>query len=267
MRGTVMKGYKAFSKGMICRGKQYKENEIFEESGTPSLCSRGMHFCENPIEVLNYYSPCDSEYAEVEAIGDIADGGADSKVATNILKIGHKVDLKGLIKATVDYILEKTKVSENMTATTGNYANAATTGNYANAATTGDRANAATTGYRANAATTGDRANAATTGNYANATTTGYRANAATTGYRANAATTGNYANAATTGKNSIAAAIGILSKVKAAKGNWIVAAEWKRNDECEWEPVCVKSAKVDGETIKADTWYRVENGEFVETT
>lgn len=26
-----MKGYKAFSKGMICRDKQYAENTVFEE--------------------------------------------------------------------------------------------------------------------------------------------------------------------------------------------------------------------------------------------
>lgn len=26
-----MKGYKAFNKGLVCRGKQYAENTIFEE--------------------------------------------------------------------------------------------------------------------------------------------------------------------------------------------------------------------------------------------
>ena len=28
-----MKGYKAFKKGMICQGKQYAENTVFEEDG------------------------------------------------------------------------------------------------------------------------------------------------------------------------------------------------------------------------------------------
>ena len=31
------------------------------------------------------------------------------------------------------------------------------------------------------------------------------------------------------------------------------------------WTPVHVKAEIVDGEKIKADTWYRLENGELVE--
>ena len=34
---------------------------------------------------------------------------------------------------------------------------------------------------------------------------------------------------------------------------------------EDEYTPICVKTEKVDGEIIKADTWYKLENGEFVE--
>lgn len=29
--------------------------------------------------------------------------------------------------------------------------------------------------------------------------------------------------------------------------------------------PVCVKSVQIDGETLKADTWYKLVDGEFVE--
>lgn len=49
-----MKGFKAYEPGLICRGKQYKENEIFEEDDA-KICSKGMHFCENPFDVLKYY--------------------------------------------------------------------------------------------------------------------------------------------------------------------------------------------------------------------
>ena len=48
-----MKGYKGFHKGMICRGKQYTENTVFEESEA-NICENGMHFCENPFDVLDY---------------------------------------------------------------------------------------------------------------------------------------------------------------------------------------------------------------------
>ena len=44
-----MKGYKAFEKGMICRGKQYAENTVFEEDAA-EICKRGMHFCKFPLK-------------------------------------------------------------------------------------------------------------------------------------------------------------------------------------------------------------------------
>ena len=70
-----MKGYKAFNKGLICRGKQYKENTVFEEDEAV-ICEKGMHFCKEPLEVLEYYPLVDdngnmSEFAEVEALDDI----------------------------------------------------------------------------------------------------------------------------------------------------------------------------------------------------
>lgn len=49
-----MKGYKGFEPGLICRGKQYAENTVFEEEEA-EICSYGMHFCENPFDVLDYY--------------------------------------------------------------------------------------------------------------------------------------------------------------------------------------------------------------------
>ena len=75
-----MKGYKAFEKGMICNGKQYAENTVFEED-TAEICESGMHFCANPLDVLNYYPLIDengdlSEFAEVEALDEsITDDG------------------------------------------------------------------------------------------------------------------------------------------------------------------------------------------------
>ena len=108
-----VKGYKAFNKGMICRGKQYKENATYEENGN-EICEAGvMHFCENPFDVLNYYPLVDenggiSDFADVEAIGDIYK--EKDKTATNKLHIGAKLGLKGFIKACVDFTIEKTRV-------------------------------------------------------------------------------------------------------------------------------------------------------------
>jgi hypothetical protein len=91
--------------------------------------------------------------------------------------------------------------------------------------------------------------------------TTGYWAHAATTGDWAHAATTGDWAHAATSGQNSISAALGVKSSAKAAAGSWIVCTEYSQDGKL----LGVKAAKIDNDTIKADTWYELVNGEFVE--
>ena len=79
------------------------------------------------------------------------------------------------------------------------------------------------------------------------------------------AATSGDSSPAATSGKHSIAAAIGRYSMAKSTVGNWIVVSEYGKWDgEC-YPVLCVKAAQIDGETLKPDTWYKLENGEFVE--
>ena len=114
-----IKGYKAFGKGLICNpdgvAKQYKEHTTFEEDGDVDLgpCRKGvMHFCEDPFDVLGRYPLFNSdgeitEIAEVEAVGDVRNYGNQS--ITNKLHIGAKLNLKGFVKACVDFTIEKTK--------------------------------------------------------------------------------------------------------------------------------------------------------------
>ena len=66
-------------------------------------------------------------------------------------------------------------------------------------------------------------------------------------------------------GTDSVGAAIGYNSIAKGALGNWIVLAEWKRRPDNRWYPAYVKAGKIDGEILKSDTWYKLENGEFTE--
>lgn len=51
----------------------------------------------------------------------------------------------------------------------------------------------------------------------------------------------------------------------KGGKNSIIVLSEWKWNIEGEYAPIAAKAEIVDGKRIKADTWYKLENGEFVE--
>lgn len=96
-----MKGYKAFEKGMICRGKQYAENTVFEEEEA-EICKKGMHFCKNPLDVLDYYPLVDengniSEFAEVEAL-DEAKTDDGKKFVTKKLKVKDKITFDKLIE-------------------------------------------------------------------------------------------------------------------------------------------------------------------------
>ena len=97
-----MKGYKGFNKGLICRGKQYAENTVFEEDDA-IICEKGMHFCVDPLEVLNYYPMFnengeENEFAEVEALDDAVTNDG-KKYASKKLKIIKKISLDELFAA------------------------------------------------------------------------------------------------------------------------------------------------------------------------
>ena len=227
-----MKGYKGFSKGLICRGKQYAENTVFEEDSA-EICKSGMHFCKNPFDVLDYYGFVDdngelNEFCEVETLGDVRTDD-EKKFCTKKLKIGAKIGISGLVKAFVGFTLENIK-SENA---------ATNTGNRSAATNTGDRSAATNTGNRSAATNTGDRSAATNTGNRSAATVSG---------------------------SESFAISTGIEGKAKGALGCYIALAEWERNDdENRYRLVNFKTHKVDGETIKPDTFYMLKDGEFIE--
>ena len=160
-------------------------------------------------------------------------------------------------------------------ATNTGYQSAATnTGDRSAATNTGDRSAATNTGYQSAATNTGNCSAATNTGNcsaatnigdYSAATNTGDRSAATNTGDRSAATNTGDQSAASVEGKDSIAIAFGAKSKAKGALGCYIVLAEWTENDNGERELKTVKCHKVDGETIKPDTWYMLKDSKFTE--
>ena len=189
-----MKGYKGYNKGLICRGKQYAENTVFEEENA-EICKSGMHFCENPFDVLEHYGYVNNkaelnEFTEVEALGDCLTDD-NKKYTTKKLKIGSKLSIAGFCKAFVDFTFSKI--------------------NWKNSAATN----------------------------------------------------TGDNSAATVEGKNSFAIATGIGSKAKGKLGCYIAVAEWE-NINGERQIKNFKAHKVDGKTIKEDTFYMLKNGKFV---
>ena len=94
------------------------------------------------------------------------------------------------------------------------------------------------------------------------ATNTGNRSAATNTGNWSAATNTGDRSAAVVLGKESIAIATGYESKAKGKKGCWLVLTEWEETAE---HIKCVKSYKVDGRRIKADTFYTLKDGKAVE--
>jgi hypothetical protein len=254
--GNIMenaKGYKAFAPGMICRGKQYAENTDYEEA-VGAICGKGMmHYCVNPFDTLNFYDLVGengkfSDFAEVEAL-DPPVSGSDGKFAAKKLHIGAKLSFAGFVKACIDYTKEQT--IDNMPKSEIG------TGDSAQIGSSGDYAKIGSSGYYAKIGSSG---------NYAQIGSSGYYAKIGSSGYYAQIGSSGNYAKINSTGEDSVICCAGSGSVVKAKAGSWITLAEWEYSDEKgRFAPRCVKTEYVDGEKIKADTWYRLKNGEFEE--
>lgn len=137
-----MKGYKGFEPGLICRGKQYAENTVFEEEEA-EICSCGMHFCENPFDVLGYYGFTNdngdfNEFAEVEALDEVKTDD-NRKFCTKKLKIGAKLSISKFINACVDFAIEKTStcIADNKISS-GDFAQIGSSGNSAKIGSSGD---------------------------------------------------------------------------------------------------------------------------------
>ena len=111
--GIWTKGYKIFEKDMSCRRKQYAENSEFIEDKA-EMCNCGMHFCQNPMDVLNFYDLLDDE-CNVRPIAEVQGEDVkteDIKSVTKHLKIGARLSFAGWIEACFDFLFEKTETSD-----------------------------------------------------------------------------------------------------------------------------------------------------------
>ena len=112
-----------------------------------------------------------------------------------------------------------------------------------------------------------------------NANTSGDYSTSATSGISSTSATSGYSTRAIANDPESIAVAWGYESIAKGCLGAHIVISEWEydgdrdsryenydyRNDKDHWHLKCAKCFQIDGERLKPDTYYKLENGEPVE--
>ena len=228
-----IKAYKRFGKDMTCKGHQYHEglNED-PEWENPKMCERGPHACENPLGCNSYYAPADSVIREVE-LDATEETSEDSKRVGRAIKIGAELDVMGLCKAHFEYVTSRCDKAAGRVG--------------------GDR-EAVSVGEKASAAA-GESGSAAA-GNCGSAAAG--ESGSAAAGESGSAVSRGS----ASVGKNGLACVRGNGVKVRGGMGAVLVIAEENKSD-CNiaaW-----KAAVVDGVSIKPDTWYILEDGEFKE--
>ena len=226
MSVNVITSYKGFDKNMKCRGFQYEVGKEYEMDGEIKCCKQGFHACKSPMEVWDYYDMFSSRYAEVEQSGKIDKEENSTKVCSSRIKIKAELKLADIINIGVEWLKDITSPSKVKTDGELN-----------------------DNGYRRK-----------------QIGSSGYSAKIGSSGYSAQIGSSGDYAQIDSTGEDSVIMCAGNSSIAKAKVGSWITLAEWKWSDEKKRDvPVCVKTEYVDGENIKADTWYQLKNGKFVE--
>ena len=139
-------------------------------------------------------------------------------------------------------------------------------GDAAQIGSSGDNAKIGSSGYSAKIGSSGHYAQIGSSGDAAQIGSSGDNAKIGSSGYSAKIGSSGDDARIDISGTDGVCVAVGVYSKIKSALGNWITLAEWAYDgSKKRFVPVCVRSAKVDGEIIKPNTWYMLKNGEFVE--
>ena len=114
----MTKAIKGFNKDWTCRDFQFAPGGTYETPGPVKACENGFHAIEgHPLEVLNYYPPATSRYAEVTLGGDMArEDGRDSKVAAQRIEIGAEISLADLVSRAVEYVASRAKMAKGSTA-------------------------------------------------------------------------------------------------------------------------------------------------------
>ena len=236
--GEVIKSYKGFNKNMTCRGFQYEEGKEYEEESV-EVCDHGFHACEYPLDCLNYYYPNESVYHEVEQSGESQKHNDDTKVASTKIKIGAEISIAGLVKAAIEYTVKRVKKDAESDEKHGA---------------------SSATGYKGASSATGDYGASSATGDCGASSATGYKG------------------ASSAEDKDVVAVAWGYKSKAKGVLGAFLVFADWEytgskdnpeydRNNQSAWVLNGAKMVQVDGENIKTDTWYTIENGEIAEVS
>ena len=240
---AAIKSYKGFDKNLKCRDFQYEIGKEYEMDGEIKVCNRGFHACESPFDVFDHYTMIDSRFCEVEQDGNISKEDRGTKICSSKIKIKAELKLADMINLGVEWLKEITSPKKMKTSIKDN-----SSGYGAQIGSSGYGALIGSSGYGAQIGSSGNDAKIGSSGNGAKIGSSGYGA------------------KIDSTGEGCVIMCAGINSVAKASKGSWITLSEWSYSDKKKrYIPVCVKTEFVDGEKIKADTYYKLAGGVFKE--
>ena len=255
MKENVIKSYKGFDKDFKCKDFQYEVGKEYEIEGEIKCCERGFHACESPMEVFDYYDMFNSRFAEVEQSGQIdkEDDNKSTKICSSRIKIKAELKLADIINIGIEWLKDITLSSKVK-------ADIDLNDNGCDSAKIGSSGNYAQIGSSGNSAKIGSSGNSAKIGS------SGYYAKIGSSGDSAKIGSSGDSAKINRTGEYSVIMCAGKNSAAKAKAGSWITLSEWVYDEEKGITiPKCVKTEYVDGKRIKADTWYQLKKGKFIE--
>ena len=235
----TIKGYKGFDKDMKCRGFQFEEGKEYE-TDKAKACEAGFHACEYPLDIFNYYDPANSIFHKVEQSGNLDKNDGDSKVASTKIKIGVKIDFKAMIQDSFEYVKSRCTNHE-----TGKDMSALNGGN--KSALNGGYMSALNGGYMS-ALNGGDKS--ALNGGYMSALNGGDKS-----------ALNGGDESKLTGGKKCVVYGCGRDAQVRGDLGSVLALAEFDN----EYNLIKVHVNAVEGKKIKANTFYKLQKGKFVE--
>ena len=274
-------GFKGFDPDMKCRGRQYAENQTFEQGGEIELCNNGIHFCENPFDVWDYYGLLDADarpntFAPVTAEAPCKTDG--SKIVTSRLKIGFKLDLVGFCKASFEYLAKvcgdvdpgyDSKQSQSgegsKQSQSGDYSQQSQSGNFSKQSQSGEGSKQSQSGYDSKQSQSGDYSQQSQSGNFSKQSQSGACSMQSQSGYGSRQVSVGAYNAAYAEANDCLVAVLGPNGRVRGRKGCVLVLANYREGKDRRSVIDSVVSAKVDGKKIKEDIWYKLEKGKFVE--
>ena len=250
-----------------------------EQDGNISKEDRGTKICSSKIKIKAELKLADMINLGVEWLKEIT---SPEKIKTSIkdnssgnyaqigssgddAKIGSSGDY-AQIGSSGNYAQIGSSGYDAKIGSSGYGAKIGSSGNYAQIGSSGYDAKIGSSGYGAKIGSSGNYAKIGSSGDYAQIGSSGDYAQIGSSGDDAKIGSSGDGAKIDSTGEGCVIMCAGINSVAKASKGSWITLSEWSYSDKKQrYIPVCVKTEFVDGEKIKADTYYKLAGGVFKE--